>query len=134
MINIKIIINYLLSSKYRRRNLITIGSLIVFLSVLLISSSSAFYTENDSINFLSAVVGDYNQNNYDIILKIYVENNNNTYSLSNIVPDNNYVYDHYICGNNSLLTYDNNTKEITIIAENREQCNAYFNLSGVANG
>lgn len=127
MIIIKKIINYLLSSKYRRINLTTIASLIVFLLILLISSSSAYYVENTSFPLINALVGDYIED-YDIILKIYVENNNKLYTLSNNIPDNNYEFNHYICSNNSLLTYDQDNKLINILTEEKEQCNVYFNL------
>ncbi len=127
MINIKKIIYYLLNSKNRRKNLTIIASLIVVLLILLISMSNAYYNNITSIRLLNAIVGNVDSE-YDIVLKIYKENIDKPYSLSDEIPNNNYVYEKYNCINNSPLIYNELEKTINITTREKEYCYIYFSL------
>lgn len=127
---------YLLSSENRRKNLTTILLLIVFHLFLLITSSNAYYNNVSGIPMLHAVVGDFDIQKYDYVLKIYIQdannNENKSYHLVDNIPNYNYKYSSYNCKNNSLLTYDEINKVTSVSIEEKEVCSIYFDLENEA--
>lgn len=129
-----IIKEYLLCAKNRRKNLTIFASLIVINLFILIGISTAFYENTAGFVILHGFVGDFQNANYDYVLKIYLENSNNlgvgngTYHLASLVPNNGYSYSSYTCENNSVLTYDT-TNGANVILDEPDICSIYFNIS-----
>lgn len=123
---------YLLCAKNRKKNLTAISFLIVIHLLLLISLSNAFYFDEANISIMQALIGDFDQNNYDYTLKIYLENDDNTgsktYRLSDSIPNYNYTYSGYNCKNNSSLVYDEVNKVTNVTIDSKEYCSIYFDL------
>ncbi len=69
--------------------------------------------------------------NQDLNVKVLLETNpgSNTYELANTIPSSGYTYSHYDCTNNSNITYDDNTKKITLTSIQKDYCNIYFKKS-----
>ncbi len=66
------------------------------------------------------------ENKGDIILNILLENeiNNEDYIISNSIPIYGYVYSHFDCINNGIITYENNKISFE---GSKDKCNIYFN-------
>lgn len=127
--------NILLTSKYRKRNLIITGALIVVcLFLLILYPSFAYYSNIYEFNIFSGVVGDMYANKFDYSLLIYVEDINSfgegtgSYHLTSDIPTYNYSYSGYKCNNNSILTYDTNTTLTSVTLNQKDICSVYFDV------
>ncbi len=112
-------------------------SLIVLINILIIKlfNTFAYYTDDDGIPIIQASVGDFQFNDRDYILLVYLEDANasgngiGTYHLSFGVPSIGYKYKSYNCKNNSKLEFNENTREVTATLKERDVCSIYFDLS-----
>lgn len=134
-----IVENVFLTSKYRKRNLIVTGSLIIVCLFLLVLYPSFAYYQNDyEFKLIGGVVGDMYANQFDYSLLIYVEEPNSlgdgsgTYNLTSEIPSFNYVYSGYKCNNNSTLNYDETTTLASVTINQKEICSLYFDLINTA--
>lgn len=137
--NYKKIKEYLLCEKNRKRNLTTIGILIIVNFISLISimtlSSYAIYKNNTEFSVLGARIGDKYSNKFDYTLLVYIEEVNDsgagsgTYNLTSDIPTIGYTYSGYKCKNNSTLTYDDSTLMTSVITNQRDVCSMYFDLT-----
>ena len=131
--------NIFLKSKYRRRNLLVTGSLIIVcLFLLVLYPSFAFYQNNYEFDLIGGVVGDMYANQFDYSLLIYIEETNSlgegtgTYKLTSEIPTFNYVYSGFKCNNNSTLKYDETTAFTSVTLNQKDICSIYFDLLGSA--
>ena len=122
---------YLLNPNNKRKNLTIILALIVINLFLLIFGSNAYYQNESGIVLMHAYIGNINEQNYDYILKIYLENvnNDNTYHLANSIPEYGYTYSNYVCKHNSDLVYDSTLNVVTVEAFGKDNCSIYFDLT-----
>ena len=59
--------------------------------------------------------------------------NSKNYSLNNVVPAYGYIYaDHYECENAGMVTYNSETKKVSVASATKDKCYIYFDKSGSA--
>lgn len=126
-----IIKNNLLNEKNRKKNLITIGFLLMFLlTALIFLPSYAIYQNNYSFLLFNNIVGDSYEKNFDANLLIYIKDQNDCckYNLVNEIPKYGYKYEKYKCENDSTLNYNEELKKLSFNSIEKDTCRIYFDL------
>lgn len=122
---------YLLKAENRKKNLTTIGFLIIICLFTLISMPSfAIYQNEFEFSLINNVVGDKYASQFDYSLLIYIEDSNKCgkYNLTSTIPSLGYNYSGYKCKNNSILIYDNETKNTSVTTNQKDVCSVYFDV------
>ncbi len=122
--------NFKEREKRKKYLTISITSAFVLILILNIFASSAYYRDTDSISLIHALVGDISKNNYDYVLKIFLENagDDNEYHLVSDIPTFGYSFSGYKCQNNSILNFSNDLKNFSSTLTEKDICSAYFDL------
>lgn len=114
---------------------ITTMCIIVYLLIINIYVSHAYYHSNTTFPLINAVVGNAYEDKYDYIVLIHKEdtvfstNDEKVYNVVNEIPLENYTYNNYMCKNNSVISFDEVNKNISIISTTKDICSIFFNYS-----
>lgn len=108
--------------------------IVINLFIINIFVTHSYYTDTAGIPFVHAKVGNMFYNNYDYVLLVYLENSdasgngNGEYHLTSSIPQYGYTYSGYRCSNNSVLTYNEDTRLTNVTLKEKDICSVFFNL------
>ena len=121
-------INECFKNKKYRNNIIKFSiCFTVLILLVLINTSLGYYYTEANIPITSNVVGDIYTKNYDYVLLIYKKNISD-YDLTYDIPSKEYKYSGYKCKNNSVLIFDEDTRETSVDLLSKDVCSIYFDL------
>lgn len=125
MIHIKKFINY---KNYKKLLLIDLCLIVICIFVLVISNSNAYYNDKIEVKLLGGKVGNFYEDNSDLSVTIFLESKskNGNYYIADSIPTFGYKYNKYECLNNADLTYDEENKNYSISALDKDHCRLYF--------
>lgn len=107
-----------------------LSSIAIILTIFFFTKliSYGYYTDNSTLSLINTKVGDFDANKYDIVIRYYAKmlNNNTVYKVVDKEPDAGYEYTGYKCKNNSTLSYNIETKEVSLTTDKKEICSLYF--------
>lgn len=121
----------------KRKKYLSILLLLVIVNLLIINilNTYSYYADNIGFPLIHAKVGNLYFEDYDYVLLIYLENENNKgegsgeYHLVDDIPTYGYNYSGYKCNNNSTIIYNEDTKTTAVNLKNKDICSVYFNLA-----
>ena len=131
MIHISKIIN---KDNYKKLLAIDLSLIVICLFLLVTYFSFAYYNNDLSIRFLNAKVGNFLTNNSDLSIVIYVQNasGTNKYRIASDVPELGYSFKEVSCKNDSIINYDDVTKQITVSVNQKDECSLFFDIEKTA--
>lgn len=131
MIHISKIIN---KDNYKKFLAIDLSLIVICLFLLVAYFSFAYYNNDLSIRFLNAKVGNFLTNNSDLSIVIYVQNasGTNKYRIASDVPELGYSFKEVSCKNDSIINYDDVTKQIAVSVNQKDECSLFFDIEKTA--
>lgn len=123
---------------YRKYLTVDIFLIVVCMFILVSYASFAYYDESFSLKLLNSQVGNFRSYNSDISIMFYQEKQNDDgsgmgeYKPVSEVPRSGFAFNNYTCKNSSTIEYNQETKEVVLSSNTKDECNIYFNATNTS--